>query len=106
MKKGKATRLREKIHKSRQSPHGSGFEEWWKAGTSTEVPLYGEANAKKAWDEMEDRNRHWRAWCQELQVLVAEQEKQLEELEDQLAELREENAELAKQLASSLLVYR
>jgi len=26
------------------------FETWWKEGTSVEVPLYGEANARKAWD--------------------------------------------------------
>ncbi|RLA41589.1 MAG: hypothetical protein DRR06_15720 [Gammaproteobacteria bacterium] len=26
------------------------FDEWWKEGTSVKVPLYGEANAKKAWD--------------------------------------------------------
>ena len=31
------------------------FDEWWKAGTSVEVPLYGEANAKKAWDYQQDR---------------------------------------------------
>jgi hypothetical protein len=31
------------------------FDEWWKAGTSTKVPLYGEANAKKAWDYQQAR---------------------------------------------------
>jgi len=31
------------------------FDEWWKAGTSVKVPLYGEANAKKAWDYQQKR---------------------------------------------------
>jgi hypothetical protein len=32
------------------------FTEWWKAGTdATKVPLYGEANAKKAWDYQQKR---------------------------------------------------
>jgi hypothetical protein len=31
------------------------FDEWWEAGTSTKVPLYGEANAKKAWDYQQAR---------------------------------------------------
>jgi hypothetical protein len=31
------------------------FDEWWKKVTSTKVSLYGEANAKKAWDYQEGR---------------------------------------------------
>lgn len=31
------------------------FDTWWKQGTSTKVPLYGEANAKKAWDYQQRR---------------------------------------------------
>jgi len=62
------------------------FEDWWKAGTSTEVPLYGEANAKKAWDHQQTRIEELEA---ENKLLVDHSSNQIiAELKQQLAELR------------------
>jgi len=53
------------------------FDEWWKAGTSTKVPLYGEANAKKAWDYQQKRIE---ALEEQLKLLNEEYEKTWEVL--------------------------
>ena len=65
------------------------FEDWWKAGTSTEVPLYGEANAKKAWDHQQTRIEELKAENDDLNAEINTKAEWNMKYFEELAELRE-----------------